>query len=287
MQEFNLIWMQGQTCAGDSMSVINATEPDFLGFLERNKINLLYHPTLSPVFGDDAQELFNKCLSGEIPVQIFVFEGSIPTKKGFGDFFEMEDVRSMVTNFANQAMLTIAVGTCAAYGGLPAAEPNETGAVGMQWTKYEIGGLLGEDFMSMLGLPVVNIPGCPTHPDFTPELADRLSRARRVLFIDADWEGREMHLERVDEERTAPGHTFSPGGLLSLTHAVCGAAPEGWLLAVPGYDFRLGERVSEEAEALLLPATKAILDWVRKGGEMNPVSNEEICIGHERRGGIR
>jgi len=166
MQEFNLIWMQGQTCDGDSMSVINATEPDFLGFLERNKINLIYHPTLSPVFGDDAQELFKKCLSGEIPVQIFVFEGSIPTKKGFGDFFEMEDVRTMVTNFANQAMLTIAVGTCAAYGGLPAAEPNETGAVGLQWTKYDIGGLLGEDFMSMLGLPVVNIPGCPTHPDW-------------------------------------------------------------------------------------------------------------------------
>ncbi len=121
----------------------------------------------------------------------------------------------------------------------------------------------------------------------TPELADRLSRARRVLFIDADWEGREMHLKRVDEERTAPGHTFSPGGLLSLTHAVCGTTPEGWLLAVPGYDFTLGERVSEEAEALLPPATKAILDWVREEEKTNPASNEEICIGHEKRGGIR
>jgi hydrogenase maturation protease len=120
----------------------------------------------------------------------------------------------------------------------------------------------------------------------TPELTDRLSRARRVLFIDADWEGREMHLERVSEERAAPGHTFSPGGLLSLTHAVCGTAPEGWLLAVPGHDFTLGERISEEVEALLAPATEAILDWVRKGGEMNSVSNEDICIDHERRGGI-
>ncbi|MEA1871371.1 MAG: hydrogenase maturation protease [Candidatus Bipolaricaulota bacterium] len=120
----------------------------------------------------------------------------------------------------------------------------------------------------------------------TPELSDRLSRARRVLFVDADWEGGEMHLERVDEERTAPGHTFSPGGLLSLTHAVCGATPEGWLLAIPGYDFDLGERVSEEAEALLPPATKAILDWVKEGEKMNPVSNGGICIGHERRGGM-
>ena len=120
----------------------------------------------------------------------------------------------------------------------------------------------------------------------TPELTDRLSRARRVLFVDADWEGGKMRLERVAEERRPPGHTFSPGGLLSLTHAVCGATPEGWLLAVPGYDFKLGEQLSEEAEAILPSATEAILDWVREGG-INPVSNEEICIGHERRGGAR
>lgn len=166
MKQFNLIWMQGQTCDGDSMSIINATEPDFLGFLKRNDINLLYHPTLSPMYGNEAQELFDKCLSGEIPIQIFVFEGSVPNKAGFGDFFEMEDVRTMVANFASKAMLTIAVGTCAAYGGVPSAAPNETEATGLQWNNYEFGGLLGEDFMTTLGLPVVNIPGCPTHPDW-------------------------------------------------------------------------------------------------------------------------
>jgi NiFe hydrogenase small subunit HydA len=164
--QFNLIWMQGQTCDGDSMSVVNATDPDLIGFLERNNINLLYHPTLSPQFGDEAAALFKKCLSGEIPVQIFVFEGSVPTKPGYGDFFEGADVRTMVQNFASKAMLTIAVGTCAAFGGLPAAYPNESGAVGLQWTRYDKGGLLGKEYMSAIGLPVVNIPGCPTHPDW-------------------------------------------------------------------------------------------------------------------------
>lgn len=166
MQEFNLIWMQGQTCDGDSMSVINATEPDFLEFLRRNKINLLYHPTLSPEFGDEAQKIFDDCLSGKIPVHIFVFEGSVPTKEGYGDFFNMKDVRTMVENFASKAMLTIAVGTCAAYGGIPGAEGNETGAIGLQWHKRNFGGLLGEKFVTPLGLPVINIPGCPTHPDW-------------------------------------------------------------------------------------------------------------------------
>ncbi|PLW79311.1 hydrogenase [Candidatus Woesearchaeota archaeon] len=166
MNKFNLIWMQGQTCDGDSMSVINSTEPDFLAFLERSKINLLYHPTLSPEFGKEAQDLFEKCLSGEIPVHIFVFEGSIPTKKGFGDFFEGKDVRKMVENFASKAMLTIAVGTCASFGGVPASKNNETGSVGLQWLNYEKGGFLGKDFTSEVGLPVINIPGCPTHPDW-------------------------------------------------------------------------------------------------------------------------
>ena len=166
MREFNLIWMQGQTCDGDSMSVVDATEPNFLEFFARNKINLLYHPTLSPIYGDDAQKLFKKCLSGEIPVHIFVFEGSVPTKDGFGDFFVMEDVRTMVKNFAAKSMLTIAAGTCAAYGGLPSAAPNESGAVGLQWKGYESGGILGKDYVSELGLPVINIPGCPTHPDW-------------------------------------------------------------------------------------------------------------------------
>ncbi|MBR9676033.1 hydrogenase [Candidatus Woesearchaeota archaeon] len=166
MDEFNLIWMQGQTCDGDSMSVINATEPNFLDFLKRNKINLLYHPTLSPIYGRDAQKLWNDCLKGKIPVHIFVFEGSVPQKEGYGDYFEGQDIRNMVKNFASKAMLTVAVGTCAGYGGLPAAAPNESGSVGLQWTKEDVGGLLGKDFISTLGLPVINIPGCPTHPDW-------------------------------------------------------------------------------------------------------------------------
>lgn len=166
MQEFNMIWMQGQSCDGDSMSIIDATEPNFLEFLERNKINLLYHPTISPAYGDDAQELFKKCLNEEIPVHIFVFEGAVPTKAGFGDFFMQKDIKSMVSNFASKAMLTIAVGTCASYGGVPSAAPNETGAVGLQWCGRDIGGFLGKDYKSFLGFPVVNIPGCPTHPDW-------------------------------------------------------------------------------------------------------------------------
>jgi hydrogenase small subunit len=50
----------------------------------------------------------------------------------------------------------VSMGTCAAYGGIPAAEGNKTGAVGVK------------EYFDMQGIstPVINVPGCPPHPDW-------------------------------------------------------------------------------------------------------------------------
>jgi len=56
-QTFNLIWMQGLTCAGNQMATVNAKDPDFLGFLAEHNVNVVYMPTLSPEFGEDAQKI--------------------------------------------------------------------------------------------------------------------------------------------------------------------------------------------------------------------------------------
>jgi len=53
-------------------------------------------------------------------------------------------------------MAILAVGTCAAYGGIPAAVPNPTEARG-------IGDVLK---MLSISVPVINIPGCPCHRDW-------------------------------------------------------------------------------------------------------------------------
>ncbi|MCG8565311.1 MAG: iron hydrogenase, partial [Desulfobacterales bacterium] len=54
------------------------------------------------------------------------------------------------------ASSVLGIGTCAAFGGIPAAEGNVTGAMGVM------------DFFKQEGIktPVVNIPGCPPHPDW-------------------------------------------------------------------------------------------------------------------------
>jgi len=57
----------------------------------------------------------------------------------------------MGNKISDSAKAIIAVGQCAAYGGIPAAAGNYTGAVGVQ---------------EYIKKPVINIPGCPPHPDW-------------------------------------------------------------------------------------------------------------------------
>ncbi|MCG8619289.1 MAG: iron hydrogenase, partial [Desulfobacterales bacterium] len=91
-----------------------------------------------------------------------VVEGAIPTAEDgkyciVGEAHHKEiTMVDLVKEVAPQAGAVLAVGTCAAFGGIPAAEGNVTGATSVM------------DFLSdnSIGTPVVNIPGCPPHPDW-------------------------------------------------------------------------------------------------------------------------
>jgi hydrogenase small subunit len=66
---------------------------------------------------------------------------------------------------APNAAAVIALGTCATWGGIPAAIGNPTGAMGVM-------DFLGLEYRSTFGLPVVNIPGCsPVGDNFTETVA--------------------------------------------------------------------------------------------------------------------
>ena len=68
--------------------------------------------------------------------------------------------------------------TVPAGGGIPATAPNPTDSVGLQYLKKAKGGFLGDGWTSKAGLPVINIPGCPAHPDWVTQILVAVASGR-------------------------------------------------------------------------------------------------------------
>jgi len=80
------------------------------------------------------------------------------------DSYRGRPKRDIARALAQKARFVVAVGTCATFGGIPAAPPNPTDCTGMQYDGEREGGLLAPDWRSAGGLPVINLAGCPVHP---------------------------------------------------------------------------------------------------------------------------
>jgi hydrogenase small subunit len=190
----SVIWLQGQSCTGCSISFLNSVYYATVDTLLLDKINLEYHPNvmapagnfaisaaqvarpstgeLIDVSGEWAQkgQNLNMDLNGDGIVNfvdyallakrgyILVVEGAIPTGAG-GEYCEIGGGMTMLSAlglFAKYASAVIAVGTCAAFGGIPASGPNPTGAMGVSAALKSLN----------QSKSVINIPGCPIHPDW-------------------------------------------------------------------------------------------------------------------------
>ena len=99
------------------------------------------------------------------------------------------------------------------------------------------------------------IPGAIAVHQLTPELMDPISRADRVLFLDASVEGVPGEIRRRPVERKAAGAAFThyatPEALLAGALALYGRAPEAEIITVGGACFSLSDRLSGAVEAAL------------------------------------
>lgn len=170
----NLLWLQSAGCGGCTMSLLCAEAPNVLDLLEGVGIKLLWHPTLSAETGAEVRAILEAVEAGHVALDILCVEGSILRgPNGSGRFQMLSGTgRSMldwVTSLAPLAQHVVAVGTCATYGGVTSAGENPADAVGVQYDGAEKGGALDEAFRARSGLPVINVAGCPTHPDWVTE----------------------------------------------------------------------------------------------------------------------
>ncbi len=176
----NLLWLQSGGCGGCSMSLLAAEAPDLVTTLKAAGINLLWHPSLSEACGGELLSLLQRIVAGEQRLDIFCLEGAvIQGPNGSGLFHKLarseRPMRDWIDDLCRAATHVVAVGNCAAYGGITAAGGNPSEACGLQYSEKSCGGLLGGEFLAAGGLPVVNIAGCPTHPNWVTDTLSQLA----------------------------------------------------------------------------------------------------------------
>lgn len=177
----NILWLQGGACSGNTISFLCAEEPSVVELVTDFGINILYHPSLAQEIGNQVSELLKEVISGHVPLDIFVYEGSViqgPDGSGSMNYFADRPMIDWVTELSQTAHYVVAIGDCATWGGIPAVPPNPTDSTGLQYHKSQKGGFLGENFVSKSGLPVINIPGCPAHPDWITQILVAISTGR-------------------------------------------------------------------------------------------------------------
>jgi len=177
----NILWLQSAGCGGCTMSLLCAESPNLFDLFASAGLEFLWHPSLSEASGAEVRRLLEAVESGAQKLDILCIEGSIVHgPKGTGRYHMLAGTgRSMLDwlqSLAPKAEHVIAVGTCATYGGVTSAGDNPADATGLQYDGRHPGAALPASFRSQSGLPVINISGCPVHPDWVAETLLLLSQ---------------------------------------------------------------------------------------------------------------
>lgn len=169
---FNILWLQAGSCGGCTMSVLERGHAGWFSELKSLGVNLLWHPSLSEETGAEVTDILDGIVAGRLRLDALCLEGSVlrgPYGTGIAQRFAGKTMTEWVRQLAPLAGHVVAVGSCAAFGGIPAAEPDPVEATGLQFHRDEAGGVLGRGFRAGAGLPVVNVAGCAPHPGWIME----------------------------------------------------------------------------------------------------------------------
>lgn len=204
-----VVWLQGSSCTGCTESFLNrisTAAPSAASDVLINSINLTYHPNLMSLAGQPAAQMLVDAYNRG--GYIAVIEGGVPTAFGgaccFAYTYNGVDYtfKDLVTNMVAHAAATVCVGTCASFGGIPAAGPNPAGIKGVQ---------------AATGAKTINISGCPPHPNW---IVWAITQLLINASIPLDTQGRPKALysgtvhSRCPNRERDESSTFGVGGCL-------------------------------------------------------------------------
>lgn len=146
----SVIWLSFQECTGCTESLTRSHSPSIENLIF-NAISLDYHHTLQAASGTAAEAAREQAMHDNKGKYLLIVDGSIPTGAGgaYSTIAGMTNLQ-MLEEAAKDAAAIVAVGTCAAFGGIPHANPDPTGA---------------KSVMELVtDKPIINVPGCPPIP---------------------------------------------------------------------------------------------------------------------------
>jgi len=145
----SVIWLSFQECTGCTESLTRSSSPTLEGLIF-DTISLDYHHTLQAAAGEAAEAARHAAMEENNGNYLVLVDGSIPLgNPGFSTIAGMSNY-DMLMETVEGAAAVVAIGSCAAFGGIPGANPNPTGAVSVR------------DLIK--DKPVINVPGCPPIP---------------------------------------------------------------------------------------------------------------------------
>ncbi|MGD8265377.1 MAG: hydrogenase small subunit [Chromatiales bacterium] len=145
----SVIWLSFQECTGCTESLTRSHTPTIEGLIF-DAISLDYHHTLQAASGDAAEHAREEAMKEHYGKYLLVVDGSIPLDNpGYSTIAGISNL-DMLRETAKGAAAIVSVGSCAAFGGLPHANPNPTGAA-------SVGDIITDK-------PIINVPGCPPIP---------------------------------------------------------------------------------------------------------------------------
>jgi hydrogenase small subunit len=141
-----LIWLEGQDCAGCTISLISVENPTPASLI-LDKLSVRYHETIMAASGHMAEKAREETVKEGS--YVLVVEGSIPSADDRFCMVGGHPFRQIVKETAERAVAIVAVGACAAFGGIPRTTPSR----GVPLSKV------------IPGKTIINLPTCPVHMD--------------------------------------------------------------------------------------------------------------------------
>lgn len=170
-----VLWFQAITCNGNTHSFLSANDNRMRLFLD--SFDLIYHPSLT------INITLKEILSSNIEIDYILVEGAISSNERFFSLSNLS-TNSLINKLIKKTKYLIAVGSCASNGGIHAKFEENKDIKSLSKS-------IESKSLSLLKHPIINLTGCPVHPEWIIQTLFSLKEYGKIKLDD---EGRPIEL---------------------------------------------------------------------------------------------